>query len=311
MILSADQWTNQRQNLEALFFESFGKQLSENYLDWRYCHENCSPLLFSVELDHDTPLASYSLCPIELQFNSSMLNTALSMTTMTHPKLRGKGLFPKLASELYEKAAHVGVRAVWGFPNANSHMTFITKLGWEDIYEIPTLRLELRKEQIAKYIDVDSPTEDSLFEMDYPEMPKDGLWRIKRSKDYLRWRYVQNPDNSYYNFVHSSQGIVTSYLVFKFFENQIDLVDVQVANEAEAALLVSQVIRKGLLGGVDCLNCWAPTHHFLHSVLERRGFKNDAPVTYFGVRSLVHDDMTVKLLSYKNWYIQMGDSDVY
>ena len=145
MIISRRDWRSSREKLESLFLASFGRPLPPGYLDWRYFDNNQEQLWFSIEMDNFDPVASYSAFPVDLVVDGTTCRTAMSMTTMTHPNWRGKGLFPKLARELYTEMETAGISAVWGFPNVNSHPQFNGKLGWRDIYEIPTMTLDLAK----------------------------------------------------------------------------------------------------------------------------------------------------------------------
>lgn len=311
MIVAKSDWPAMSEKLETLFLESFGRSMPPGYLDWRYWDNSQEHLLFAVEIQDQNPVASYSTFPVDLIVDGKTCRSAMSMTTMTHPRWRGKGLFQKLAAELYSTAAALQVAAVWGFPNANSHPTFNGKLYWSDIYEIPTMTSDLAKTDTGKFSLNTEVQRDDEFSLDYPDLPKDGLIRIQRSKSYLTWRYARNPVNAYHNFVLSRDGRVSSYVVTKSYGDGVDLVDIQPANPEEARALLTHIAKLSFDNGVRHIYCWASTHHSLHGVLERLGFENSAPVTYFGGRELISSAMHSDWFNYKNWYIQMGDSDVY
>lgn len=311
MIVKKSEWPIIREKLEVLFLESFGMPIQPGYLDWRYVDNSQEQLLFSLEIAANNPVASYSAFPVELISDGNTYRTAMSMTTMTHPFWRGRGLFQNLAAELYAQAEVQQITAVWGFPNANSHPTFNGKLGWSDIYEIPTMMLDLAKAHLEKIFFSTEVQRDDEFSFNYSELPMDGLIRVHRSKSYLSWRYARNPVNRYQNFVLSQNGKVSSYVVTKSYGDGIDLVDIQPANPEEARVLLAHIAKLSLDKGLRHLCCWAPTHHSVHGVLERLGFENSAPITYFGGRELIPTATPPGWLDYKNWYIQMGDSDVY
>ncbi|NDG65186.1 MAG: GNAT family N-acetyltransferase, partial [Planctomycetes bacterium] len=101
MIVAKPDWPAMKGKLETLFRASFDRPIPLGYLDWRYFDNSQEQLLFAVEIpDHD-PVASYSAFPVDLISDGKTCRTAMSMTTMTHPHWRGKGLFQKLAAELY------------------------------------------------------------------------------------------------------------------------------------------------------------------------------------------------------------------
>jgi hypothetical protein len=312
MLVKKSNWVFIKGAVKELFLNSFGKPIPEEYLEWRYFDNEKKELLLAIEKDEDELVASYSAFPVDLILNQVVLQTAMSMTTMTHHKWRGKGLFPKLASELYEFMQNgSGILAVWGFPNANSHSAFGTKLFWSDIYEIPTLRLSLANVNLKNISQSNQVIRDDDFSLVYPSSPQDGLIRVNRTKKYLLWRYKKNPINKYQNFVLSKEGGVTSYVVLKAYGEDIDLVDIQTSSPEEAHALIMHIILVCCDAAKKNIRCWAPTHHYIHQVLEKLGFVNDCPVTYFGGRELVTLSMPLDWLNFKSWYVQMGDSDVY
>lgn len=312
MILQKKDWGDWREKIESLFYASYGRPLPPGYLDWRYLENISDNLLFSVEVEGADVVASYSAFPVDVRYDDCCVRTMVSMTTMTHPQWQGRGLFPKLARELYEHARTLDIACVWGFPNANSHPAFNKKLGWTDIYEIPTFKLLLENIDLSALPDTESVVDfDDRFLLQYPVDPGDGLVRVGRSGEYLRWRYGQHPFNNYKNFVLSSGGFVSSYVVAKIYENGFDLVDVECSGAEEGMLLLAHVVKHAAALGLAELNCWCPTHHPMHAVYERLRFSNSAPVTYFGGRSLTAGVDSREWLDYRKWYVQMGDSDVY
>ena len=321
MIVQRPDWGSYKAQLKRLFEASFAKPMSTDYLDWRYYDNDRELLLFSIEKSGTAPVAdlaaSYSAFPVVLERNGQALSAALSMTTMTHPDWRGRGLFPRLATELYAFAAERGVALVWGFPNANSHATFQSKLGWQDIYEIPTLQLRYDVAVVAAMRSSERVERDDAFVKTYPAMPADGLVRSRRDQRYLTWRYAKNPVHEYRTYVLSRDSVlsesaqVTSYVVTKRYGEGVDLIDIQCADRDEARVLLEHIIRVSAGDGARFANCWAPTHHWLHGVLERLGFKNTVPVTYVGGRILQAAAFDFDIFDHRNWYIQMGDSDVY
>jgi hypothetical protein len=311
MIVAMSDWLAMRERLESLFLASFGSPIKPGYLDWRYFDNDQPHLLFSLDMKDDRPMSSYSAFPVELICSEKKYQTAISMTTMTHPMEQGKGRIVRVAKELYEYAENLGIAGVWGFPNAKIHLLRKAVLGWSDIYEIPTMTFDLAKADTGKLSLSVEVQRDDEFSQDYPDLPNDGLIRVHRSKSYLSWRYARNPINTYHNFVICRKGKVSSYVVTKSYGDGIDLVDIQPGNPQEARILLEHIAKLSLDKGVKHICCWAPTHHSVHGVLERLGFLNSSPITYFGGRELIPSATPPGWSNYKNWYIQMGDSDVY
>jgi len=311
MIPTKLDWSTLRGRLETLFLASFGRPVDSGYLDWRYVDNDREKLLFSIEMLDELLVASYSAFPVQLVSNGKFYEVSISMTTMTHPDWQGRGLFRKLAAELYLEAEALQIAAVFGFPNASSHPIFNEKLGWSDIYEIPTMVFHVQEAGNANLSLSPEVRRDDRFLFGYPDPPADRLIRVNRSRDYLLWRYAKNPINTYQNYVLLRNGSVSSYIITKLYGEGVDLVDIQALNPEEAGILLRHIAKESFDQGTSRLSCWAPTHHFIHAVLERIGFENEVPVTYFGGRDLMPSAVPPDWLNYKNWYVQMGDSDVY
>jgi len=77
-----------------------------------------------------TPAAYYGVIPCFVSYAGSILLSAQSADTMTHPLHRKKGLFVLLARQTYDLCREVGVQLLFGFPNQNSYHTFVNSLGW-------------------------------------------------------------------------------------------------------------------------------------------------------------------------------------
>ena len=104
------------------------------------------------------------------------------------------------------------------------------------------------------------------------------------------------------------------YAVYKIYGSDIDVVDIVTVREDNIGeeVIISILDMALQQGNIKGINMWFPLHGTLHHCLEKIGFQNNIPVTYFGTRVLDdHKQYDVDFTKYSNWYIQMGDSDVY
>ncbi len=308
MLLTSELYEDLVDNIAVLFEKSFGKKIEKQYLEWRYLKNPNKDVLVAVDIENKQVLANYSASPCLLCIKGKSYKTGLSMTTMTHPNFRRRGLFPKLAKELYNHMISLNYVMIWGFPNANSHETFNQHLGWNDIYSIPMMQLSV----IDTKKNGDVPRFDNDFNLNYTESKGlESLIHVKKDKQYLRWRYGNNPINKYNNFVVCHGNEVSSFCVTKLYEGNIDLVDFQADNIEEGEYLFRQVMSFAYTHGCSFLNCWAPRHHFIYSLCEKFNSRKTKQITSFGFHLLHNKDYQAYIQRYENWYIQMGDSDVY
>lgn len=301
--------------IESLFRASFGRGLGNGYLSWRYLDNPATDLLACVARDTEGRIvANYSASPCIMTTGEGTVRTALSMTTMTHPDYQGRGMFTILAEALYGHMVDSGYSMVWGFPNPISHRPFVERLKWLDIYEIPTMILEVNKVNEKNVLRDSGVLRDDEFDLAYGQnLGLDGMIHLCKNETYLRWRYADNPIHNYCCFALDTNGRARSYAVVKAYgDDGVDLVDFQACDAKDGAALMSSVVRYARDEGRQRVFTWAPRHHFMHGLCERFGFANDLPVTYFGTRALSEVSTNeLDVCNYSRWFVQMGDSDVY
>lgn len=293
----------------SLFSKCFEQNLPENFWRWRFFENPIKTVFIHLACDDNELAAHYAVSPILISVDGRDYKTGLSMTTMTHPKYRGRKLFPALAERIYELLKEHNYLAVLGFPNIRSHRIFVRDLNWVDIYEIPTMQFKI--DHSRKKYTFDNTT-DNLFELDYEgDKFSKNFIHVKKNTKYLRWRYANNPVNDYENIVVSNDQHISSFCVVKKFHSELDIVDLQAVSFEEAEYLITQSIAFAYLNGLDRVNCWAPIHHFAHPLYEKYGFVNKEPITYLGFRQLYQCKNVKVSTNYSDWFVQMGDSDVY
>jgi hypothetical protein len=285
-----------------LFKLSFGLDISEEYLKWRYLENPINDLIVSVVLDNQKLVHSRASIPCVMHLNGEEIKTITMTNAMVHPLYRRKGVFSK-GRFFGEYVVQMGYRLVWAFPNNLTHRLSVTSLGFRDVYEIPTMQLDLDSPCKPRLAACET---DHQFKMDYSELYKSSsLNFVIKSEAYLKWRYFKNPLDDYFNFVLHRNKKVSSYLVVKLFKNRLNIIDFQVSDPEEGDFLLETSINYAHSLNMDMVTAWLPRHTIIHSLAEKRGFRNNAPITYFCIRELT-DELVVSS-DYGDWFIQMGD----
>lgn len=283
--------TGDESKILELFELSFGTKLPFKYWEWRYLkNPHYDNPLIHLMWDEDKLAGHYALSPVKVVCNNITYLTGLSMTTMTHPNYRGKGIFTTLAESVYKEAFNThGFAVVWGFPNTNSHYGFVDKLNWNDISYVPMLSLMINKKA--------APSKRSIIEIrDFNELPNlpekkkkinPKYCGILRNKEYLNWRFFQNPLNTYKAFTLSSEK--DSYLIYKEYKGsdetlQIDIVDYSWENTKEATQEYINALISLIGENIKLINTWALLNSKQHLSFERLGFQPNSPITYYGNR---------------------------
>lgn len=310
--INKNEYLRRIQEFQELFMYCFNKEVSKEFLIWRYIKNPLDELLINVALDNNKIVANYSVSPYTIYIDGKLEKAALSMTTMTHPDYRGKGLFPKLATDLYKRMEEYNYIAVTGFPNNNSHSIFVEKLNWNNIYEIPTMKLDLSRINKSNSLICISVVNDNNFSLDYSKLINNKKNKIKVYKDlnYLKWRFKDNPANKYVNYVILENNYVVSSIITKSFsKSESDIVEVNSLDDFSSKRLLEYIIDIEKGNGKKYINMWCHLNSTTHGMVEKIGFVNTEPISYFGVRYIKSN--ISNLSNYNNWDIQMGDSDIY
>jgi hypothetical protein len=239
---------------------------------------------------------------------------------MTDPAYRGRGLFQQAARIAYAEMQRRGMQFVWGFPNSQIHRQRRRDLGWLTIAEIPMLRLKLSESSPSKR----RPRPAQPVRSIGPAF--DDLWRrlrdrhrliTRRDAAHLHWRYLANPGATYRILTLDGRDGLAGYCVVKLYQNEFQIVDILADDDDTFADLVDSVVRIAKEENAPSVALWYNVHDLRHLLLESMGFTNDSPVTYlsgtsqFGERDPESDAGCPIWLDYRNWYITMGDSDVF
>lgn len=298
-----------------LFAQSFSRPMPENSWTWRFVDNPAGPGVVMLAWDGDVLAAHYAVTRIPLSVDGHDGFSGLSGTTMTHPGYRGLGLFPRLATFTYDHMRESDMSMVWGFPNVNSHRGFIENLNWVDMWEVPTLRQNVCEASI-----VTDPSNnvaevhsfDERFDCFWEEVRSQYGVIVRRDSGYLTWRYSMNPSQKYRILTYEDERGLAGYAVFKRYRNELQIVDLLTTKDSSVGQqLICQIGRIALQEQAEAVSLWLSVASPLHRTLEKLGFRNGDPVTYFGGLILRPDVLDNTVYDYRNWYITMGDSDVY
>lgn len=293
-----------------------GRTLAMPYWTWRFRDNPLGKTLIELAWVGDRLVGHYAVTPVQISFAGQDILSGLSVTTMTHPEYRGRGLFPLLARNLYERMAHEGFSVVWGFPNRNSHATFLNKLQWQDICRIPMLQLNIADLRtpfpISPNVSMDESF-DERFDAFWDERLWDRKILVKRDLAYLIWRYASNPENRYYVICHEHKTRLSGYVIWKAYrETELEIVDLLTANDVGVALdLIHAATNIAAANGMKSVKMWLPGHDPLRVHLEAMGFRVSDPATHFGIRSLGDWPGQRACLDEAAWHYALGDSDVF
>lgn len=304
-----------------LFKQVFGKEMSLSFWRWRFADNPFGKAIIKLSFDGDTLIGHYAVIPMEVQVQGKLTKAAFSMTTMVHQDYRDSQIFVRLARETYKAAAETGAQFVYAFPNGNSYFPFVKMLGWRGLGTVSILEKPVKNEGIGrasgfniKRIERFDSSIDLLWEGLKPKYPV----IVPRNSQFLNWRFVQNPDINYAKYVFANDGELSGYIVLKRYsapDRKVGHIVDMLATENDEVIsgLIDSAYRHFAVQGIDVISGWFPDNTVYARILGGAGFtRKDMEDTYFGVKILDKPgDSNTVINHLPNWFLSMGDSDVF
>jgi hypothetical protein len=296
------------------FERAFGRKLSIEYWKWRYIYNPNKDLsLINEAWDEDKLAAHYALSPVSLFIDGIRYKAALSMTTFTDTNYLKRGLFTKLAEELYLSNIN-SLDVVFGVPNINSVNGFVKKLGFNLIQEIPMLESRITNE---KYNVSDKCVILDKFDKRFDDLLAIIINNYKiitsRDSNYLNWRFVDNPENKYQILAYIDDDKILGYTVIKIYNNNSvligDIVDIIAINELVLRQLVKYSFKVFQSKNVLSVNTWFCDNKLIN-IFNEFNFKKNGLYFHFIVKNNSEKEKD-GLMDFNNWYLTMSDIDIF
>lgn len=333
-----------------LFRTVFGKSRSLPHWTWQFKQNPYGGPFVSLARREDdgAVVGSYSVMPVMLNVLGRAVLGCQSVDTAVHPDHRGQRVFEHTASDCYAWCASQGVKAVIGFPNANSYPGFVRTLDWRRIaFPVQhTLRLSVGA-PLRKALGV--PMLPGLGDAAYRstlrarlgsrlamvrrlgagalgfhtanEVPESyaELWNGWRSQevlsiwkdaDYLRWRYDRNPDHRFTHFWLAEGNRMLAFAVGVEFEGTLILCELLVAGRdvLHGQRLALEICLHALARPVKAVSFLGWDAGFFADALIGFTRQNSYANVYCG-RSFDTGLLAELLPQAANWTVTYGDGD--
>lgn len=305
-----------RKKILSLFEEVYDKKMSEEYWNWRYDNNLIGQKYIELMWNEDVLVGHYALFPIEIKVGNEIKKTGFSMTTMTSQRYQKQGVFNRLAKSLYDYSYN-DLCLIWGFPNNNSLHGFIKYLNWKLIKDIPMLEVSVEGFKASEVEDNSLINIDS-FSKDYDELfnivSLNHKIMVKKDSNYLNWRYFNNPDIKYYFIEYRKNKQLCGFCAYKLYKNEKILngyiVDILATGEYIFAKLINGAIEQLKSLNAKNIYIWMNDPRYLQ-ILNEMNFRETNRITHFGCRLNSYEEFNIDICDYNNWYVMMGDSDVF
>jgi len=304
-----------------LFNIVFGKNRSRELWEWQYLKAPAGQAVIKLLLDGNRMIGHYAVVPVEITVDGKTVLAAQSIDTMVHPQYRGQGIFTHLAKLVYREISAKRYCCVYGFPNVNSYQGFVKGLGWLGFGMIDAFVAEAKN---LRTHSTSSPSR-TVFRLRQFDERADVLWTssaerqkvsVKRTTQYLNWRFALKPGTEYalFGLVDERDNLV-GYAVTKFYRERDlltgHIVDFMCKDNQDITMLLGACYSNLLDGNASRVSCWMDARSQVANQLRTDGFRTETMQAFFGVKPLTDLAEYSTLLSYDNWQITMGDSDVF
>jgi len=233
-----------------VYGKQMGKTESIKHWNWEYKKNPNNRIEIFLAIDKNKIIGHYAIIPMKMKIGNAEYIVSLSLDTMTHKRYRGQGIFPQLATNLYEDLGKNKIPITYGFPNSQSYKGFINKLNWFEISKVPIyikplnfvsiVNLYLKNIILSKFIGnilkslfnlfikkIQTPIDIEIKEFTKIGNEFDTLWNntkneiivgIVRDQVYLNWRYLQKPEDNYIIYGLMEKHILRGYTILKIEE---------------------------------------------------------------------------------------------
>ena len=299
-----------------LYKKSFGKEMPERVWNWRFEQYPFEKPLLQCAFFNQQLIALYQAQPIILQINQKFTTALFSLNTMTDPEFSGRGIMTTLANEVYRIGIKNNYKIVFGFANKNSRFLFPKKLGFKEIKIMPEIILDIPDNLKLKTkckilpITVFDESYSSYYKTSFKKIPKISIYR---TSSYLNWRYIQHPEIKYQCQKILKNGEFAGYYVLKNYEGKkCHIIDFLINDDIEVfQSMIEHAITFCNKNNIPQLTLWVNRTLSLYNFLTKIGFREKPMENYFVVKLLSRENEFFSAENYDEWYITMGDSDVF
>jgi len=294
-----------------------------NLSNWKWKYKGSNPAgesIMVVATHNDDVVGFFAALPMTYWVIDKEVLGSHSIAMMIKPEWQNRGLIKFVADKVLAEVENRKFLFTYGYPNDNAYELHVQHLGYSDISDQKLYEKKLNKEQIELPITQGSNIEFRPIENFGDEINE--LWEqaknnltvaLKRSPEFLNWRYIERPDHKYYCFGAYVNGKLCGYSVLKLYqEGEIQrghIVDLFASQEDKDAgtFLVDQSLAFFNEKGMDEVNLWMQGSTFFQKILNGAGFEIVSTRPMICRLNPAGQDLK-DVLTEENWYFTMGDT---
>jgi len=291
---------------------------TERTLKWQYFENPAGVARVWVGRDGDRVVSTYAAIPHRVYAHGQVSTGWRVQDVLTLPDYRGRGIYNEVSRKASAALFQPAFPLNFTFPNEQSHNGFI-RTGWTAAFRLP-LRTRADAATLVK-----RPVAAQVASISRFGERHEDVWREHRSRfrfaldrdvGYLNWRYVDHPKFHYASF-ELSQGADCAVLVLKHYERAdgsrwshlCDLIQTS-DNIALTRSALQQWINYTVEHNCQAMSCWSVGGTGFDRLLNEYSCTATADYTRWCVVNTNAPD-AAGAVDEAQWYLAMGDSDVF
>ena len=349
-ISQSDKLIDDKDQILTLTRKIFGDaEISKSdFFDWQYLNNPEGEAIVITAKDDEkqnTIVGVESILPMNILVNKKIVNASLSCNSYVDPDYRNKGIFSKLISMVLEQSVKKNILCIYGVANDNSFNSFVKK----ESHEISNMPILFRPLRLSNYFSFPISTIlrvfdniwkskknvnpnvvefDGYFDESFEILANKASQRIpvikQRTKEFLNWRYRDNPTRQYKTFVLKENSVLGGYIITRKTEINGKSVGVIVdflvdsdTNPAGIKDLVQIALDDFWKSGVSVTIAISGPLTFEYQTLSNAGFKiapkflKPQSAHFILINSDPNREDLEQLKKYDNWFFSFGDYDVF
>ncbi len=272
-----------------LWKAAFKHEMSPAMWRWKYLDNPYEENLLLCESETKQLLAFYGGIPFKANRNGKSVVIVQLMDIMSHPDVRGKGLFVRTGKAFFEFfCTKDGAELLYGFPGA-----FHFDLGRRILDYSPLAdKVVCLQAETDKLAAKEIPGLKKMRKIEHPGDEFNNLWyrcrksypySVVRDLNFVKWRFADHPQNrsgEKYE-IWCIKGMtelisrkIHAYAVISVSKDTAILVDMLCPESGkDIALFFAKLGKMLKLRGISRIRTWFPGNHFLKNAAVTAGFK--------------------------------------
>ncbi len=297
-----------------LFLKQYPEQINtfprffENLYDSQF-YKNDS--IRVVALIDKTVIGFQSFFKWPFYYKGKEFNSFQSGNSLVSPDHRGKGIFQKLLSHIYEIASNQNVDFLIGFPVSMSLPSF-KKNGWTHLLDLQWQMKIIHPIPMLKKADFRNKEISTVIPPELATIHQKDVICLTNNTDWLKWKASLSPSTKYYYM--APYGTIFQLKINRRLQyfNEVIIGDIRTHNSAKITEDMKSLV-KIVRNEMNCnfLSLAQNENSNLSSILDSKsiGFKMVNKQIHFIVRpiSTVQDE----IMDVRNWQIFRGDLDTW